>query len=88
MTNREMVKDPRGGGPTLPEPNIPQRVLVPAPEGDPNLFTTAREVEPSSVVVGIQEELQPVAEQPIRSAAAEELRRLFRGALSALARVR
>ena len=40
MTNREMVKDPRGGGPKLPEPNVPQRVLVPAPEGDPNLFTT------------------------------------------------
>ena len=39
MTNREMVKDPRGGGPKLPEPNVPQRVLVPAPEGDPNLFT-------------------------------------------------
>ena len=39
MTNREMVKDPRGG-PKLPEPNVPQRVLVPAPEGDPNLFTT------------------------------------------------
>jgi hypothetical protein len=32
--------DPRGGGPKLPEPNVPQRVLVPAPEGDPNLFTT------------------------------------------------
>jgi hypothetical protein len=40
MTNREMVKDPRGGGPKLPEPNVPQRVLVPAPEGDPDLFTT------------------------------------------------
>ena len=35
MTIREMVKEPRGGGPKLPEPNVPQRVLVPAPEGDP-----------------------------------------------------
>src|SRR5829696_2488289 len=40
MTNREMVKDPRVGGPKLPEPNLPQRVLVPSPEGDPDLFTT------------------------------------------------
>ena len=24
----------------MPEPNVPQRVLVPALEGDPNLFTT------------------------------------------------
>ena len=40
MTNREMVKDPSGGGPKMPEPNVPQRVLVPAREGDPNLFTT------------------------------------------------
>ena len=40
MTNREMVKDPRSGGPKLPEPNLPQRVFVPAPEGAPNLFTT------------------------------------------------
>jgi hypothetical protein len=23
----------------LPEPNLPQRVLVPSPEGDPDLFT-------------------------------------------------
>ena len=27
MTNREMVKDPRVGGPKLPEPELPQRVL-------------------------------------------------------------
>jgi hypothetical protein len=38
MTNREMVKDPRVGGPKLPEPNLPQRVLVPSPAGDPDLF--------------------------------------------------
>jgi len=45
MTNREMVKDPRGGGPKLPEPNLPQQVLVPAPEGDPDLFTTVDPVD-------------------------------------------
>jgi len=40
VTNRDMVKDARVGGPKLPEPNLPQRVLVPAPEGDAHLFTT------------------------------------------------
>jgi hypothetical protein len=40
MTNRDMVKAPQPGGPKLPEPNLPKRVWVPAPEGDPNLFTT------------------------------------------------
>ena len=40
-----MVKDPRAGGPKLPEPNFPQQVLVPAPEGDPDLFTTVDPVE-------------------------------------------
>jgi hypothetical protein len=45
MTNREMVRDPRAGGPKLPGPNLPQRVLVPAPEGDPNLFTTEDPVD-------------------------------------------
>src|SRR5215207_11298339 len=41
MTNREMVKDPRPGGPKLPEPNVPKPgAPVPAPEDDPYLLTT------------------------------------------------
>ena len=41
MTNRDMVKDPKPGGPKLPEPNVPKREApVPAPEDDPYLFTT------------------------------------------------
>jgi hypothetical protein len=41
MTNREMVKDPKPGGPKLPEPNVPKpKAPVPAPEDDPYLFTT------------------------------------------------
>jgi hypothetical protein len=39
MTNREMVKPPRLGGPKLPEPNLPKRLSVPSPEGDPRPFT-------------------------------------------------
>ena len=54
MTNREMVKDPRAGGPKLPEPNLPQQVLVPAPEGDPNLFTTEDPVELAATQPGDQ----------------------------------
>ena len=54
MTNRETVKDPRGGGPKLPEPNVPQRVLVPAPEGDPNLFTTDDPVDSPTTKPGHQ----------------------------------
>jgi hypothetical protein len=41
MTNRDMVKDPKPGGPKLPEPNVPKpEAPVPAPEDDPYLFTT------------------------------------------------
>jgi hypothetical protein len=41
MTNREMVKDAKPGGPKLPEPNVPKpEAPVPAPEDDPYLFTT------------------------------------------------
>jgi hypothetical protein len=39
MTNREMVKPPRLGRPKLPEPNLPKRLSVPSPEGDPRPFT-------------------------------------------------
>ena len=46
MTNRDMVKDPKPGGPKLPEPNVPKpEAPVPAPEDDPYLFTTNDPVE-------------------------------------------
>ena len=40
MTNREMVQRSEGRRSEVTGAEFPQRVLVPAPEGDPNLFTT------------------------------------------------
>jgi hypothetical protein len=41
MTNPNMVKDPgKAGDRKMPESNIPPPVPVPAPEDDPNLYTT------------------------------------------------
>ena len=41
MTNRDMVKDPgKAGDRMMPEPNLGPPVPVPAPEDDPNLYTT------------------------------------------------
>ena len=45
MTNREMVKPRRPGGPKLPEPNLPKRISVPSPEGDPLPFTDADPID-------------------------------------------
>jgi hypothetical protein len=40
MTNRNMVKDVRDGGGKAPEPNRAPPTPVPAPEDDPNIWTT------------------------------------------------
>ena len=54
MTNREMVKPPRPGGPKLPEPNLPKRVSVPSPEGDPRPFIDEDPIDSPAAETGDQ----------------------------------